>query len=85
MRSTRILTSCWYDNSTFSDYKTAGYGKTSDVKRGSWGLYGLFDQVLMPFAQPASNRGSGVVGSVVATTGKTGDALIPGCQSRINF
>ena len=54
----------WYDNSTFSEYKTVGYGRPSGLKRGSGGFYGLFDQILMPFAEPASNRGLGVFGSV---------------------
>jgi hypothetical protein len=33
-------------------------------KRGSWGAYGLFDQVLVPFGSASSKRGFGVFGSV---------------------
>jgi porin len=56
---------CWYDDSTFTDYNTAGYGASAGAKRGSWGFYGLFDQVLIPLAEPTSNRGFGVFGSVI--------------------
>ena len=31
--------------------------------RGSWGFYGLFDQVLVPLGNPGSNRGLGIFGS----------------------
>jgi porin len=55
----------WYDNSTFTDYNTVGYGQPAGTKQGSWGFYGLFDQVLIPFAEPTSNRGLGVFGSVM--------------------
>jgi porin len=55
----------WYDNSTFTDYRTVGYGTPTGSKQGSWGFYGLFDQVLIPFAEPTSNRGLGVFGSVL--------------------
>ncbi len=53
----------WYDNATFTDFNTVGYGQSPGVKRGSWGCYGLFDQVLVPFGEPTSNRGFGVFGS----------------------
>ena len=56
---------CWYDNSTFTDYNTVGYGQPAGTKQGSCGFYGLFDQVLIPFAEPTSNRGLGVFGSVI--------------------
>ena len=47
----------WYDRSKLTDFN-------SDAsKRGSWGYYGLFDQVLVPFGAPGSNRGFGVFGS----------------------
>jgi porin len=55
----------WYDNSTFTDYRTVGYGTPTSTQQGSWGFYGLFDQVLIPFAKPTSNRGLGVFGSVI--------------------
>ncbi len=51
----------WYDNNSYTDYKTGG------ARRGNWGVYGLFDQVLVPFAEPGSNRGFGVFGSVLAS------------------
>jgi porin len=51
----------WYDNNAYTDYKTGG------ARRGNWGVYGLFDQVLVPFAEPGSNRGFGVFGSVLAS------------------
>jgi len=49
----------WYDNSEMTEF-----GST-DSKRGTWGFYGLFDQVLIPFADRQTNRGLGVFGSVV--------------------
>jgi len=55
----------WYDNSTLTDYRTVGYGTPTISQQGSWGFYGLFDQVLIPFAEPTSNRGLGVFGSVL--------------------
>jgi porin len=58
----------WYDNSTFTDYRTVGYGTTTASKRGSWGFYGLFDQLLIPFAEPTSNRGLGIFGSAIVAS-----------------
>ena len=55
----------WYDDSTLTDYRTVGYGTPTGSKQGSWGFYGMFDQVLIPFAEPTSNRGLGVFGSVL--------------------
>jgi porin len=55
----------WYDDSTFTDFKTVGFGQPPEVKRGSWGFYSLFDQVIVPFGEPTSNRGFGVFGSVI--------------------
>jgi polyphosphate glucokinase len=49
----------WYDDSTFTDFQTG------ESVRGSWGFYGLFDQVLIPFGRPGSNRGFGVFGSLM--------------------
>jgi porin len=51
----------WYDNSEVTEF-----GKT-DSERGSWGFYGLFDQVLVPFADRQTNRGLGVFGSVIVS------------------
>lgn len=48
----------WYDDATLTDFQT------SARKRGSWGYYGLFDQVLVPFGSAGSDRGFGVFGSV---------------------
>src|SRR6266446_6020892 len=55
----------WYDNSRFPDFTTAGRGQAPHVTRGSWGFYGLFDQVLVHFGEPGSNRGFGVTGSLI--------------------
>lgn len=48
----------WYDRSTLTDFESGA------KKRGSRGYYGLFDQVLVPWGRPGSNRGFGVFGSV---------------------
>ena len=48
----------WYDHATLTDFESGAR------KRGSWGYYGLFDQVLVPFGSASSNRGFGVFGSV---------------------
>src|SRR6201997_1894646 len=48
----------WYDHATLTDFESGA------KKRGSWGYYGLFDQVVLPFGAPGSNRGFGVFGSV---------------------
>jgi porin len=48
----------WYDDAQFTNFESGA--KT----RGSWGFYALFDQVLVPFGSPGSNRGFGVFGSV---------------------
>lgn len=52
----------WYDDSELPDF-TSGVSK-----RGSWGWYGLLDQVILPFGAPGSNRGLGVFGSVTIAT-----------------
>jgi porin len=51
----------WYDNSRFTDFNTGGF------HRGNWGFYGIFDQVLVRFGEPASHRGFGVAGSFLAS------------------
>jgi porin len=48
----------WYDHSTLTNFESGAR------QRGSWGYYGLFDQVLVPFGTRSSNRGFGVFGSV---------------------
>ena len=52
----------WYDHSTLTNFESGVR------KRGSWGYYGLFDQVLIPFGTRSSNRGLGVFGSVTVAT-----------------
>jgi porin len=52
----------WYDNSAATEFGTA------NSQRGSCGIYGLFDQVLIPFADRQSNRGLGAFGSVMFST-----------------
>jgi len=57
----------WYDNSRFPDFNTAGRGVAPHDDRGNWGLYGLFDQVLVRFGEPGSQRGFGVTGSILGS------------------
>ena len=57
----------WYDDHQYIDFTTAARGGTPDVTRGNWGLYGLFDQVLVRFGGPGSNRGFGVTGSLLVS------------------
>src|SRR5258708_23449535 len=55
----------WYDDSQFTDFNTVARGHAPGVTRGNWGLYGLFDQMLVRFGEPGSSRGFGVTGSVL--------------------
>jgi porin len=48
----------WYDDARQTDFRSGA------SRRGSWGFYGIFDQVLVPFGGPSSNRGLGVFGSL---------------------
>ncbi|HWY14667.1 MAG TPA: carbohydrate porin [Rhizomicrobium sp.] len=48
----------WYDASELTSFAS---GATT---HGSWGLYAMFDQVLVPFGRPGSNSGFGIFGSV---------------------
>jgi porin len=57
----------WYDNSSFNSYKLSGSGKPGAATRGNWGFYGLFDQILYPFAEAGSNRGFGIFGSILVS------------------
>jgi porin len=57
----------WYDDHQFTDFTTVARGGTSAISRGNWGFYGLFDQVLIRFGEPGSNRGLGVTGSVLVS------------------
>jgi porin len=52
----------WYDDHALTDFKSG------ESARGSWGFYGLFDQVVLPFGDAGSNRGLGVFGSVIFAT-----------------
>ena len=52
----------WYDHSTLTDFESGAR------KRGSWGYYGLFDQVVLPFGMRGSHRGLGIFGSVTVAT-----------------
>jgi porin len=55
----------WYDRSTYTDYATVGYAGAPGTKQDNLGIYGLFDQVVLPYGQPGSNRGLGVFGSAL--------------------
>jgi porin len=55
----------WYDHGQFTDFSTVARGHAPGVTRGNWGFYGLFDQVLVRFGEPSSNRAFGVTGSVL--------------------
>ncbi len=57
----------WYDDSQYLDFNTAARGRSPRVTRGNWGIYGLFDQVLMRFGESGSNRGFGITGSVLVS------------------
>jgi porin len=57
----------WYDGSRYNDFTSVGFGLPPRVTHGNWGFYGLADQVLVRFGEPGSNRGLGVVGSVMAS------------------
>jgi porin len=57
----------WYDDSQYTDFNTVARGRAPGVTRGNWGFYGLFDQVLVRFGGPGSNRGLGVTGSVLVS------------------
>lgn len=49
----------WYDNSVYSEFLGAG------SKRGNWGVYGLFDQLLIPLGTREESRGIGITGSAL--------------------
>jgi len=51
----------WYDNNRFTNFNTG------EVERGNWGLYWMFDQVLVSFGEQGSNRGFGIAGSFVVS------------------
>src|SRR4029453_17194993 len=45
----------WYDNSRYTDFNTVEGAHSPQASRGNWGLYGLFDQVLVQFGERGSN------------------------------
>jgi porin len=57
----------WYDDSQFTNFNTVARGQAPGVTRGNWGFYGLFDQMLVRFGEPGTNRGFGVTGSVLVS------------------
>jgi porin len=52
----------WYDGSTQQEFGT------NRLQTGSSGVYGLFDQIVLPFGDRNSNRGLGVFGSSTFST-----------------
>jgi porin len=61
----------WYDDNIYTNYTSVGYAAPAASRRGNWGVYGLFDQVIWPFAEPFSNRGLGVFGSLLVSPDQT--------------
>jgi len=59
----------WYDNSGFTNFNNG------EVERGNWGLYTLFDQVLVRFGEQASHRGFGIAGSFLASPDQSLDQM----------
>ena len=57
----------WYDNSRFTDFNTVAHAHSPRASRGNWGVYGLFDQVLVQFGERGSNRGFGITGSFMVS------------------
>jgi porin len=51
----------WYENSLYTDFNTGA------VNRGNWGLYWMFDQVLVRFGEQGGHRGFGVAGSFLVS------------------
>lgn len=61
----------WYDNSSYTEFGTTGVGGSSETQRGNWGLYAMFDQVLVPYGNRGDNRGLGIFGSVLVSPDQT--------------
>ncbi len=57
----------WYDDHSYDNFNSLGPGLTPSQKSGNWGYYGLFDQVLVRWGDPSSNRGFGVTGSALVS------------------
>jgi porin len=57
----------WYDDSSYTNYGTVATTEPAQTREGNWGLYGLFDQVALPWGNPSGNRGLGVFGSFLSS------------------
>jgi carbohydrate-selective porin OprB/predicted NBD/HSP70 family sugar kinase len=57
----------WYDNSEYTDYNTIGLAQPAGTKRGNYGLYTMFDQMLVLFGGPTSDRGFGIFGTFMTS------------------
>jgi len=57
----------WYDDSKYTDFNTVEPDQAGSRKRGNWGAYALFDQLLVRFGGQDSTRGFGVTGSFLAS------------------
>ena len=57
----------WYDDHEYLDFTTVARNRPPDHARGNWGLYVLFDQVLVRFGESGSNRGFGITGSALGS------------------
>jgi porin len=58
----------WYDDNLFTEYPTLGQAQQPAAeRRGNWGVYGLFDQVVFPYGELYSDRGLGIFGSVLVS------------------
>lgn len=59
----------WYDNSVYTNFGTA------NTTRGNYGIYGLFDQLVLPFGDPHESRGLGIFGSILASPDQSISAM----------
>src|SRR4029453_15737697 len=57
----------WYDDHQYLDFNTVARNRAPDHARGNWGLYVLFDQILVRFGESGSNRGFGITGSALGS------------------
>lgn len=51
----------WYDNSVYANFDNGS------ATRGNYGIYGLFDQLLVPFGSREESRGLGITGSLLVS------------------
>ncbi len=61
----------WYDDNLFTEYPAEARAQPAVERRGNWGIYGLFDQVVFPYGELYSNRGLGIFGSVLVSPDQT--------------